>query len=169
MKIILLQKVYKEKIWEETNIFMKKWCNVKGVANGLKKVILTYMALVYVVRFWMKGQNLNTKCFANYIYGGTKIIEKTKLKGVNMINLIGILSLIVIEAILFMSVIVYFKNKINSIDEEILSRDKTLGEKTEEIKQKNLIIDQKNAEIEELKNEIKEIRREYSQRLRKDS
>lgn len=84
-----------------------------------------------------------------------------------MINLLGILSLIIIEALLVASVVVFFMHKINISDEEILGRDRELGKRMEVIKEKNKIIKEQEKLIEELKNENKQLKRECNRRLQK--
>lgn len=86
-----------------------------------------------------------------------------------MINLIGILILVVIEAILIMALISYFSNKLNNKDEEIAERDKVLGERTQLIREKNMIIKEQNALIEDLKNENRELERKCNTRLQKNN
>lgn len=76
-----------------------------------------------------------------------------------MINLIGILLLIIFEAISIMSIIMYMRYKLDLKDNEIAERDKTLSDKTDIIKGKNL-------KIKELKNEINEIKTRNRKRVR---
>ena len=77
-----------------------------------------------------------------------------------MINLIGILSLIILEAILVASVVVYFMNKANLSDEEVLSRDVENGKKTQRIRDKNAMIYKLVKRVEELEDEIRELKKE---------
>lgn len=90
-----------------------------------------------------------------------------------MINLIGILSLIILEAIFVASVVVYFMNKANLSDEEVLSRDVENGKKTQVIREKNLTINKLVKRVEELEDEIRELKKELkranSKRFRQNS
>ena len=90
-----------------------------------------------------------------------------------MINLIGILSLIILEAILVASVVVYFMNKANLSDEEVLSRDVENGKKTQRIRDKNVMIYKLVKKVEELEDENRELKKELkrtnNKRLRQDS
>ena len=69
-----------------------------------------------------------------------------------MINFIGILILLFIEATLIMSAIAYYQHKLNIKDEELLARDKLLGEFNEIIKNKNLQIKELQDELERKNN-----------------
>ena len=77
-----------------------------------------------------------------------------------MINLIGILVLLIIEAILVAGIVVYFIYKANISDNEVAERDKELGQRTQDKRQKNLIINKLVKRIEELEYENKELKRE---------
>ncbi len=86
-----------------------------------------------------------------------------------MINLIGILILIIIEAILFSSVVLFFNHKLDLKDNEISERDALLGERTQTIKEKNILLDLKQKQIKELEDEIRRLKRENNKRLRQDN
>lgn len=82
-----------------------------------------------------------------------------------MINLIGILILIILEALLVAGIVVYFMNKANTSDNEIAERDIELGKITEAKRQKNFMIRKLCQRIEELENENKKLKRECNKRL----
>ena len=90
-----------------------------------------------------------------------------------MINLIGILSMLIVLAILIFSVVVYFMYKANISDEDILGRDMELGRRTELLKIKNKIIKEQTTKIKELEDENKQLKKELkranSKRLRQNS
>ena len=75
-----------------------------------------------------------------------------------MINLIGIIIIIIVEAVLIASFVAYINNKIEIKDNEITERDHLLAEKT-------LIIKAKNQRIKELEYEIEA---RNNKRLRKN-
>ena len=79
-----------------------------------------------------------------------------------MINLIGILILLTIEAVIIVMFKRKYDHKLNNKDNEIAERDKTNNDIIQEIKKKNL-------EIKELKNEIVEITKKHNKRLRKNN
>lgn len=86
-----------------------------------------------------------------------------------MINLIGILVLLILEASLVASIVVFCMHKVNITDEDILSRDRELGKRTQEKREKNATILKLVKRVEELENENKrlrkELKRENSKRL----
>ena len=82
-----------------------------------------------------------------------------------MINLIGILILIIIEAIIIMSCVSYCRHIIDIKEKEIIERDKLLADRMEMIRKRNIIIREKTLKIEELENEIKQLKRENNKRL----
>ena len=77
-----------------------------------------------------------------------------------MINLIGILIMLILEALVVSYIILKYVDKANRSDEEVLGRDIENGKKTEVIKRKNFIIKQQNECIKELVNENKELKRQ---------